>query len=85
MIMVAVFGLIDIKEATHLWKADRSDFWMLAVTFIATLSLGIEQGIGVGVVLSLAMIIFRTTRPHVAQLGKIPALIFTETLSDLTI
>jgi SulP family sulfate permease len=72
VIMVAVFGLIDIKEATHLWKADRSDFWMLAVTFIATLSLGIEQGIGVGVVLSLAMIIFRTTRPHVAQLGKIP-------------
>lgn len=72
VIMVAVFGLIDVKEAVHLWKADRSDFWMLIVTFIATLGLGIEQGIGVGVVLSLAMIIFRTTRPHVAQLGKVP-------------
>jgi len=72
VIMVAVFGLIDIKEAKHLWTANRSDFWMLIVTFMATLSLGIEQGIGVGVVLSLAMIIFRTTRPHVAELGKIP-------------
>ena len=72
VIMVAVFGLIDTKEAVHLWKSNRSDFWMLMVTFIATLALGIEQGIGIGVVLSLAMIIFRTTRPHVAVLGKVP-------------
>ncbi len=72
IIMVAVFGLIDIKEARHLWSANRSDFWMLVATFIATLTLGIEQGIGIGVVLSLAMIIFRTTRPHIAELGKVP-------------
>jgi len=72
VIMVAVFGLIDFKEAVHLWKSDRVDFWMLIVTFLATLSLGIEQGIGVGVVLSLVMVIYRTTRPHVAVLGRIP-------------
>jgi SulP family sulfate permease len=70
--MVAVFGLIDYKEAIHLWKSDRSDFWMLLTTFIATLSLGIEQGIGVGVILSLAMVIFRTTKPHTAVLGQVP-------------
>lgn len=72
VIMVAVFGLIDIKEAVHLWHANRTDFLMLIVTFLATLSLGIEQGIGVGVVLSLVMVIFRTTRPHIAVLGKVP-------------
>lgn len=72
VIMVAVFGLIDYKEAFHLWHTDRSDFWMLIITFIATLGLGIEQGIGIGVILSLAMIIFETTRPHIAQLGKVP-------------
>lgn len=72
VIMVAVFGLIDIKEATHLWKSNRTDFWMLIVTFLGTLTLGIEQGIGLGVVLSLVMVIFRTTRPHFAELGKVP-------------
>jgi SulP family sulfate permease len=72
VIMVAVFGLIDIKEAIHLWQANRSDFWMLVVTFMATLALGIEQGIGIGVLLSLAIIIFRSSRPHFAQLGKVP-------------
>ena len=72
VILVAVYGLIDVKEAMHLWKADRSDFWMLIITFISTLILGIEIGIGIGVFLSLAIIIYRTTRPHIAVLGKVP-------------
>lgn len=72
IIMVAVFGLIDFQEAKYLWTANRSDFWMLVVTFLATLTLGIELGIGIGVILSLAMIVFRTTRPHIAELGNVP-------------
>ncbi|MEM9928573.1 MAG: solute carrier family 26 protein [Bacteroidota bacterium] len=71
VIMVAVFGLIDVKEAKHLWQVDRSDFSMLAVTFLATLSLGIEQGIGVGVLLSISVHIYRSMQPHVAVLGQI--------------
>jgi SulP family sulfate permease len=81
VIMVAVFGLIDWKEAVHLWKADRQDFIMLIVTFVATLLLGIEEGIGVGVVLSLAMIIFRTAYPHHAELGKVPGTHFYRNIS----
>ncbi|MBT8252955.1 MAG: STAS domain-containing protein, partial [Bacteroidia bacterium] len=72
VIMVAVFGLIDFKEARHLYKSHRTDFWMLIVTFVATLGLGIEMGIGVGVVLSLAMVLFKTTRPHSARLARVP-------------
>lgn len=72
VIMVAVFGLIDYKEAFHLLKSNRTDFSTLIVTFLATLILGIEMGIGVGVVLSLAMVLFKTTNPHTAELAKVP-------------
>ncbi len=72
VIMVAVFGLIDYKETIHLWHSDRSDFWMLIITFLGTLTLGIELGIGLGVILSLVLLIYRTTRPHMAVLGKVP-------------
>ncbi|MEN0005236.1 MAG: solute carrier family 26 protein [Bacteroidota bacterium] len=72
IIMVAVFGLIDYKTAVRLRHTDRTDFWMLIITFIATLTLGIAAGIGVGVLLSLVMVIYRTTRPHVAILGNVP-------------
>jgi SulP family sulfate permease len=71
VIMVAVFGLIDFKEAIHLWKSNRTDFFLLLATFIATLTIGIEKGIGLGVILSLVMVILKTTRPHVAVLANI--------------
>jgi SulP family sulfate permease len=72
VIIVAVLGLINVKEAVHLWHNDRSDFWSLLVTFIITLTMGIEVGIGAGVILSLALVVYRSTRPHVAVLGKVP-------------
>ncbi len=72
IIIVAVFGLVNRKEAAFLWKANRLDFWLMFATFIATLFLGIEYGIGVGVGLSLIVLIYRTSRPYVAELGKVP-------------
>ena len=71
VIMVAVFGLIDYKEAIYLWKSNRTDFFLLVATFLATLTIGIEKGIGLGVLLSLAMVIYKTTKPHVAVLANI--------------
>jgi len=72
VIMVAVFGLIDIKEIKYLWKTDRADLLMLIATFLGTLFINIEEGILIGVVLSLGYLVYRTTLPHVAILGKIP-------------
>lgn len=57
---------------TFLWNTKREDFAMCAVTFFATLFIGIEEGIATGVVLSLVMVVYRSTRPHVAVLGRLP-------------
>ena len=72
IIIVAVFGLVNIKEAIFLWKANNLDFWLLIITFFSTLLFGIEYGIMIGVGLSLIILIFRTSRPYVAELGKVP-------------
>jgi len=72
IIIVAVFGLVNIKEAKYLWVANNLDFWLLVATFFATLLLGIEYGIMVGVGLSLVVLIFRTSKPYVVELGKVP-------------
>ncbi|GFD78443.1 sodium-independent anion transporter [Tenacibaculum sp. KUL118] len=72
IIIVAVFNLINLKEARRLWKANNLDFWLLLATFLATIFFGIEYGILIGVVLSLIVLIFRTSRPYVAELGKVP-------------
>ena len=76
IIMVAVFGLIDWKEVVYLFKTDRSDLFMLLITFVCTLLIGIEQGILIGVALSMGAIVYRTTKPHTAVLGRIPGITF---------
>lgn len=72
IIMVAVFGLIDISAVRQLWYQNRGDFWMLLATFLGTLFLGIQVGIAIGVLLSLGLVIYQITHPHFAVMGKIP-------------
>jgi len=72
VVLVAVSGLIDYKEPIHLWHKDKSDFAMLIATFVITLTLGIETGIIAGMVLSLVVVIYRASRPHMARLGRVP-------------
>ncbi|VEF47641.1 sulfate transporter [Bacillus freudenreichii] len=69
IIMVAVYSLIDIKEAKYLFKVRTVDGWTWMVTFIATLVIGIEQGILIGLAFSLLVFITRSAYPHVAELG----------------
>ena len=72
VILVAVIGLVDVKEPAELWKRDPADFAMWLATFFATLVLGIEIGILSGMGLSLLMVIYKASRPHMAQLGRVP-------------
>lgn len=72
IIMVAVLGLVDVSRARKLWETDRRDFLMMMITFVVTLALGIREGILTGVFLSLGMVLYRSTYPHIAVLGKLP-------------
>ena len=71
IIMVAVFGLIDIKYPIQLLKNRKDEFVLLIITFVITLTIGIKEGILLGVLISLLLLIYRTSLPHIAVLGKI--------------
>jgi SulP family sulfate permease len=71
IIMVSIFGLIDFKYPRQLWKKTREESVAFIVTFVITMTVGIPQGILFGVLLSLLTMIYRTSRPHIAILGKI--------------
>lgn len=80
IIMVAVSGLIEWKEAVHLWEVDRKDLGLMALTFVATLALGIEEGILAGVIVSLIVVIYQSSTPHTALMGRLPG---TDTYRNL--
>jgi SulP family sulfate permease len=71
IIMVAVFGLIDVKYPIELFKKRRDEFFLLLATFLITLTIGIKEGILLGVLVSLLLLVYRTSRPHIAVLGRI--------------
>lgn len=72
IIVVAVFGLLDFTVPKQLLKYSKRELVILNITLIITAVIGIKEGIFIGVVLSLGMLIYRTTKPHIAILGRIP-------------
>ena len=72
IILVAVYGLIDIAEIKHLWHTDKQDFLLLVVTAVGTLAVGVEEGILIGLVLSLVALVYRVSYPHIAELSQVP-------------
>jgi sulfate permease, SulP family len=71
VIVVAVAGLVDLESARTAWRVRRSDAAVLGITFAATLLIGVEPGIGIGVAVSLALLLWRTANPHTAELGRV--------------
>lgn len=59
VVLVAVAKLVDVGEAVHAWRVERTDGVAWTVTFVATLLLGVELGIGVGIAASLLLSLWR--------------------------
>lgn len=80
IVLVAVKGLIDIRELHHVWRVSRYEFCVAMVAFAAVLVLGILKGVIVAVLVSMLLLIRRAAYPHVAFLGRIPG---TRIYSDI--
>jgi SulP family sulfate permease len=71
IVIVAVSTLLDWKTPQHIWHYSRADFIALLITFVTVLSVGVESGILVGVAAALLLFIWRTSRPHMAVVGRV--------------
>ena len=79
VVLMAVRGLIDLKELRYLWRASRLDFCAAAAR-TGVLLMGILDGVVIAVLASALMVLGRAARPHVAFLGRIPG---TDRFSDI--
>ncbi len=72
IIIAAVVPLIDPKRFMVTWRYDRADAIALACTAVGVVAFGVEAGVGIGVGLSLASLVWRSSRPHIAVVGQVP-------------
>ena len=71
-IVVAVLSLVDLRILRSTWAFSRSDFSAVVVTLLVTLTAGVETGLVAGVALSLVLYLYKTSRPHIAEVGLLP-------------
>lgn len=70
-IIVAVMSLVDLDLVRRAWRYSLSDFAAVVTTIGATLLLGVELGVLAGIVVSILLHLYKTTRPHMAVVGAV--------------
>jgi len=71
-IVVAVLSLVDFSILKKTWGYSRADFTAVAATIVLTLVMGVEVGVASGVGISILLHLYKTSRPHVAEIGLVP-------------
>jgi SulP family sulfate permease len=71
-IIVAVLSLVDFSILKRSWVYSKSDFAAVLATILLTLTLGVEAGVSAGVVLSILLHLYKSSKPHIAEVGQVP-------------
>lgn len=70
-IIVAVLSLVNIGDIKLAWNYSKSDFAAMLATILLTLGIGVEAGVMAGVAISIAMFLYKSSRPHYAVVGQV--------------
>ncbi|MBE7636848.1 sulfate permease [Sneathiella sp. P13V-1] len=71
IILVAILELVNIKGFIKNLSYDKADGIAEGATFIAVLFGGIETGLTIGILISLSLHFWRSSRPHIAIVGQV--------------
>lgn len=71
-IIIAVLTLVDFSILKKTWRYSKADFIAVLTTITITLLLGIETGVTAGVVISIFIHLYKSSRPHMAVVGQVP-------------
>ena len=67
-----MLSLVDFSILKKTWVYSKTDFTAVALTIVLTLIFGVEIGVSTGVLVSAALFLYKTSRPHIAEVGRVP-------------
>ena len=72
IVAAALIGILELKMARNLWRANRREFLIFSAAFLGVLLFGTVGGVIIGVLLSFFAVVVRAVVPPKAYLGMIP-------------
>jgi len=74
LIIHAVWHILTARKLEKIRLVSRTEFWLAALTLAGVLFIDVLQGMIIGLLASLLLIVYQSSRPHVASLGRIPGI-----------
>lgn len=71
-VIVSVSRLLNLAELRRFYRSRKIDFALALVTLVGVFLAGVLPGLMIAVFLSLLIVLYQSSRPHLAVLGKIP-------------
>ena len=70
IVIVAVTGMMKVGKMRRLWELRRVDFWLAMIALVGVLVMPTLQALGIAVVASLAVLVWRVSEPRMTFLGR---------------
>lgn len=71
-ILVAVLSGLKLQLFVEAWRYARPEALLMLLVCLTVLGVNLAVGLGLGVLGSIALLLQRSARPHVAQIGRVP-------------
>ena len=71
VILMAIFPLIKIGNIINTWRYDRAEGIAALMTLVGVLILGIEEGLTLGIIITIISYLRHTSHPHIAEVGRV--------------
>jgi SulP family sulfate permease len=72
LIIHAVWHIIASRKLKKLQQESRVEVWFGVLALAGVLLIDVLQGMVIGLVASLLFVVYKTSRPHIASLGRVP-------------
>ena len=72
LIIHAVWHIIVARKLQQIRLVSRTEFWLGVLALLGVLLIDVLQGMLIGLLASLVLVIYRSSRPHVSSLGRVP-------------
>jgi SulP family sulfate permease len=74
LIIHAIWHIITARKLKQIRLVSRTEFWFALIAFLGVILIDVLQGMIIGLVCSIIYIVFKSSRPHLSSLGRVPGM-----------